>query len=114
MRAQLSAQQAAALILLAAALMLAALGYRLHLWSAMTALSRVVALGLLAGALAALLALVSLAAGGWRVGPGTTIMLLAHHPRWRYCRGAAAARQEACGKSAVQRRRHRPGEPAVA
>jgi uncharacterized protein (DUF1499 family) len=76
--AQLGAHLAAALILLTAALMLAApVGYRLGLWSAITALTRVVALGLVAGALAALLALVSLAAGGWRVGPGTTIMLLA-------------------------------------
>ncbi|MGO8916241.1 MAG: DUF1499 domain-containing protein [Stellaceae bacterium] len=78
MLAQLSAHLAAALILLTAALMLAApLGFRLHLWSAITALTKVVALGLVAGALAALLAAVSLAAGGWQVGPGTTIMLLA-------------------------------------
>ncbi|HXY99862.1 MAG TPA: DUF1499 domain-containing protein [Stellaceae bacterium] len=78
MLAEVSAHLAAALILLTAALMLAApLGYRLRLWSALTALTRVVALGLIAGALAALLALVSLGAGGWRTGPGTAIMLLA-------------------------------------
>lgn len=78
MLARLSAHLAAALILVTAALMLAApLGYRLHLWSALAALTKLVPLGLVAGALAALLALVSLAAGGWGVGPGTTIMLLA-------------------------------------
>lgn len=78
MLAEVSAHVAAVLILLTLALMLAApLGYRLHLWSALTALTRIVAFGLVAGVLAALLAVVSLAAGGWRAGPGTTIMLLA-------------------------------------
>lgn len=78
MLAENSAHLAAALIVLSLVLMLAApLGYRLRLWSALTALTRVVALGLVAGALAAALAAVSLAAGGWRVGPGTAIMLLA-------------------------------------
>jgi uncharacterized protein (DUF1499 family) len=73
-----SAHIAAALIVVTAVLMAAApLGYRLRLWSAITALTKVVALGLIAGALAALLALVSLATGGWRVGPGTTVMLIA-------------------------------------
>jgi uncharacterized protein (DUF1499 family) len=68
----------AILILAAALLMLAApLGFRLRLWSAIAALTKVTALGLVAGALAALLALVSLAAGGWRVGPGTVLMLVA-------------------------------------
>jgi uncharacterized protein (DUF1499 family) len=77
MLAQASAHWAAALILLSVILMLASpLGYRLRLWSAATALTRVVALGLVLGALAAILALVSLAAGAWRVGPGTTIMLV--------------------------------------
>ncbi len=78
MLAQTSAHWAAALILLSIVLMLAApLGYRLRFWSAVTALTRAVALGLVLGGLAAVLALVSLVAGGWRVGPGTTIMLLA-------------------------------------
>jgi uncharacterized protein (DUF1499 family) len=78
MLAQTTGHLAAALILLSLLLMLAApLGYRARLWSAITALTRVVALGLIAGGLAAALALVSLAAGGWRVGPGTTFMLAA-------------------------------------
>ena len=78
MLAETTAHLAAILILLAALLMLAApLGFRLGWWSAITALTKVVALGLLAGGAAALLALVSLAAGGWQVGPGTTLMLLA-------------------------------------
>lgn len=78
MLAQFSAHLAAALILVTAALMAAApLGFRLRLWSAITALTKVVPLGLVTGALAALLAVVSLATGGWQVGPGTTIMLLA-------------------------------------
>lgn len=73
-----TAHLAAILILAMALLMLAApVGYRLRLWSAISALTKVTALGLLAGAAAAALALVSLAAGGWRVGPGTTLMLLA-------------------------------------
>jgi MFS family permease len=74
-----SAAHAAAILILAMALvMLAApLGYRLRLWSALTALTQVTALGVVTGGLAAVLALVSLAAGGWRVGPGTTAMLLA-------------------------------------
>ena len=77
MLAELSAHLAAALIVVTAVLMLAApLGYRLGWWSAITALTKVVAAGLVAGALAAVLALVSLAAGGWQVGPGTTAMLV--------------------------------------
>jgi uncharacterized protein (DUF1499 family) len=73
-----SAHIAALLIVVTAVLMAAApLGYRLRLWSAIAALTKVVALGLVAGALAALLALVSLATGGWQVGPGTTVMLIA-------------------------------------
>jgi uncharacterized protein (DUF1499 family) len=73
-----SAHVAAALIVLTIVLMaVAPLGYRLRLWSAITALTKVVALGLVAGALAALLAVVSLATGGWQVGPGSTIMLVA-------------------------------------
>jgi uncharacterized protein (DUF1499 family) len=73
-----SAHISALLIVVTAVLMAAApLGYRLRLWSAITALTKVVALGLVAGALAALLALVSLATGGWQVGPGTTAMLIA-------------------------------------
>jgi len=76
--AELSAHLAAALVVLTAALMLAApLGYRLRWWSAITALTKVVALGLVAGALAAVLAAVSLIAGGRQVGPGTTLMLVA-------------------------------------
>lgn len=78
MLAQSAGHLAAILILAAALLMLAApLGYRLRLWSAIAALTKVTALGLVAGALSALLALVSLAGGGWRVGPGTTLMLVA-------------------------------------
>ena len=78
MLAELSAHLASALIVLTAALMLAApVGYRLRWWSAITALTKVVALGLVIGALAAVLAVVSLALGGWQVGPGTTLMLLA-------------------------------------
>jgi uncharacterized protein (DUF1499 family) len=78
MIAAYSAHIASVLILLAGLLMLAApLGYRLKLWSAVTALTKVVALGLVAAALADLGAIVSLAAGGWRVGPGTTAMLAA-------------------------------------
>jgi uncharacterized protein (DUF1499 family) len=73
-----SAHLGAILVLVSLALMLAApLGFRLRLWSAITALTKVVPLGLASGALAALTAVVSLAAGGWRVGPGTTAMLLA-------------------------------------
>jgi uncharacterized protein (DUF1499 family) len=73
-----SAHVAAVLMLVAVVLMAAApLGYRLRLWSAIAALTKVVALGLVAGALAALLALVSLATGGWQVGAGTTVMLVA-------------------------------------
>jgi uncharacterized protein (DUF1499 family) len=73
-----SAHIAALLIVVTAVLMAAApLGYRLRLWSAITALTKVVALGLVVGALAALSALVSLATGGWQVGPGTTVMLIA-------------------------------------
>lgn len=73
-----SAHAAAALIPVTLLLMAAApLGYRLRLWSAITALTKVVPLGLVAGALAALLAVVSLAAGGWRAGAGTTAMLVA-------------------------------------
>jgi hypothetical protein len=76
--AEAAAHAAAILILAMALVMLAApLGYRLHLWSALTALTKVTALGVVTGGLAAVLALVSLAAGGWRVGPGTTAMLLA-------------------------------------
>jgi uncharacterized protein (DUF1499 family) len=73
-----SAHVAAALIVVTVVLMaMAPLGYRLRLWSAITALTKVVALGLAAGALAAVLAVVSLATGGWQVGPGTTVMLIA-------------------------------------
>ena len=73
-----SAHIAAALIVVTALLMAAApLGYRWRLWSAVAALTRVVALGVVAAALAVVLALVSLAAGGWQVGSGTTLMLLA-------------------------------------
>jgi uncharacterized protein (DUF1499 family) len=76
--AAFSAHIAALLIVVTAVLMAAApLGYRLGLWSATGALTKLVPVGLVAGALAALLALVSLAAGGWRVGPGTTVMLIA-------------------------------------
>jgi uncharacterized protein (DUF1499 family) len=75
--AAVTAHLAAILILVTAGLMLAApLLYRLGLWSAITALTKVVALGLVTGALAAVLALISLAAGGWRIGPGTTAMLI--------------------------------------
>jgi uncharacterized protein (DUF1499 family) len=78
MLAEATAHLAALLILATGFVMLAApLGYRLRLWSAQSALTRVTALGVLLGAAAALLALISLAAGGWRVGPGTTLMLLA-------------------------------------
>lgn len=78
MLAETTAHLAAILILATALLMLAApVGYRLGLWSAITALTKVTALGLVTGALAALLALASLIAGGWRVGPGTTAMLVA-------------------------------------
>jgi uncharacterized protein (DUF1499 family) len=76
MIAAYSAHIAAALFVLSLALMLAApLGYRLRLCSAATALTKVVALGLVLAALAMVCAIVSLATGGWQVGPGTTIML---------------------------------------
>jgi MFS family permease len=76
--AEAAAHAAAILILAMVLVMLAApVGYRLRLWSALTALTKVTALGVVTGGLAAVLALVSLAAGGWRVGPGTTAMLLA-------------------------------------
>jgi uncharacterized protein (DUF1499 family) len=78
MLAQTTGHLAAILILATGLVMLAApLGYRVRLWSALTALTKVAALGVLCGAAAAALALVSLLAGGWRVGPGTTVMLLA-------------------------------------
>jgi len=78
MTAPYSAHIAAVLFVLALILMLAApLGYRLRLWSAVTALTKIVALGLVLAALAVLGAIVSLATGGWQVGPGTTIMLAA-------------------------------------
>lgn len=73
-----SAHIAAVLFVLSLVLMLAApLGYRLRLWSAVTALTKVVALGLVLAGLAVVGAIVSLATGGWQVGPGTTIMLAA-------------------------------------
>jgi hypothetical protein len=73
-----SAHIAAVLFVVSLVLMLAApLGYRLRLWSAVTALTKVVALGLVLAALAVVGAIVSLATGGWEVGPGTTIMLVA-------------------------------------
>ncbi len=78
MAAAWTGHAAAILIVLCLALMLAApVGFRLRLWSAATALTKVVALGLVSGLLAALAALVSLILGGWRVGPGTTLMLVA-------------------------------------
>ena len=73
-----SAHTAAVLFVLSLVLMLAApLGYRLRLLSAVTALTKVVALGLALAALAMLGAILSLATGGWQVGPGTTVMLVA-------------------------------------
>ena len=76
MLAETTAHVAAILMVATALVMLAApLGYRLGLWSAITALTKVTALGVVTGGLAALLALASLLAGGWRVGPGTTAML---------------------------------------
>lgn len=78
MLAEAAAHTAAILILAMALVMLAApVGYRLRLWSALAALTKVTALGFITGGLAAVLALIALAAGGWRVGPGTTAMLLA-------------------------------------
>ncbi|HUH83547.1 MAG TPA: DUF1499 domain-containing protein, partial [Stellaceae bacterium] len=78
MIAAYSAHLAAVLFVLSLALMLAApLGYRLRLWSAVTALTKVVALGVVLAALAVLGAVVSLVTGGWEVGPGTTVMLAA-------------------------------------
>jgi uncharacterized protein (DUF1499 family) len=72
-----SAHLGAILMLVSLAVMLAApLGFRLGLWTAVTALTKLVPMGLVTGALAALAALVSLATGGWRVGVGTTAMLL--------------------------------------
>jgi uncharacterized protein (DUF1499 family) len=69
---------AAILILATGFVLLAApLGYRLRLWSALAALTKVTALAVMLGAAAMILALLSLATGGWRVGPGTTVMLLA-------------------------------------
>jgi uncharacterized protein (DUF1499 family) len=77
MIAAYSAHIAAILFVLSLALMLAApLGYRLRLWSAVTALTKVVALGLVGAALALAGAILSLATGGWAVGPGTTAMLV--------------------------------------
>ena len=76
MFAQPSAHWAAALILCCVADGGGAAGFRLRLWSA-SPRAKAVPLGLVTGALQALLAVVSLATGGWQVGPGTTIMLLA-------------------------------------
>ena len=78
MVAEATGHLAAILIIATGLVMLAApLGYRLRLWSALTALTKVAALGVLCGAAAAALALVSVAADGWRAGPGTTAMLVA-------------------------------------
>lgn len=78
MLAEATGHLSAILIVATGLAMLAApLGYRLRLWSALTALTKVAALGVLCGAAAAALALVSLVAGGWRIGPGTTAMLAA-------------------------------------
>ncbi|HYM03866.1 MAG TPA: DUF1499 domain-containing protein [Stellaceae bacterium] len=63
-------------VVMAVAMAAAPLGYRLGFWSAATALTKVVAIGLLGGALAAVLAAVSLLSGGAQVGPGTTLMLV--------------------------------------
>src|SRR5690348_10010040 len=78
MLAEATGHLSAILIVATGLAMLAApLGYRLRPWSALTALTKVAALGVLCGAAAAALALVSLVAGAWRIGPGTTAMLAA-------------------------------------
>ena len=72
----MAAMMAGALLLLMLVLMAAApLGFRLGLWSATTALTKLVAGGLAAGLLAALAAIVALAMGGARLGSGERVLL---------------------------------------
>lgn len=72
-----SAHLAVLLVLVMLAAMVSApVGYRLRLWSAAVALTKIVALGLVAGALAALAALVALFSGAWLSSPAIVLTLV--------------------------------------